>query len=333
MKRLLPFLPFLLTFQFCQVTSQNEKSVIETVLGEIDSDGLGITLVHEHVLVDFIGADSTGNHRWEIDEVALFLTPFLKEAMDRGVKTMIECTPSYLGKDPDLLKILSETTGMQFLTNVGYYGAVSGKYLPSYAFEESAEELAQRWTTEAHNGIAETKVKPGFIKIGVNEGEKLSEMDAKLVKAAAITHLETGLLIVSHTGSWKTAKAQIDLLKINNVSPGNFVWVHAQNEMDFENYRSAHQEGVWISLDGIVWDVKGHLDRLLFIKNHLDLEKVLISHDAGWYSPGEQNQNNFKGYTSLFDELIPLLYENGFTKADVDKMLIENPKRAFSLRY
>ena len=332
MKRLFLILPILLVFQFCKAPDQNENLVINTVLGEIDPNALGITLVHEHVLVDFIGADSTGNHRWERDEVASFLIPFLKEAMDRGVKTMIECTPSYLGKDPGLLKMLSEATGMQFITNVGYYGAVSGKYLPFYAFGESAEDLAKRWINDARNGIAETKVKPGFIKIGVNEGEKLSDMDAKLVKAAGITHLETGLLIVSHTGSWKTAKAQIDLLKANEVSPKSFVWVHAQNEKDFENYRLAHQEGVWISLDGIVWDVKGHLDRLLFIKNHLDLEKVLISHDAGWYSPGEQDQNKFKGYTSLFDELIPLLYDNGFTKVDVDKMLIENPRRAFSLQ-
>ncbi len=139
------------------------------------------------------------------------------------------------------------------------------------------------------------------------------------------------LLIVSHTGSWETARAQVDLLKLNQASPENFVWVHAQNEKNFENYRIASQEGVWISLDGIVWDVEGHLERLVFIRDHIGLEKILISHDAGWYSPGEQDQGSFKGYTSLFDNLVPLLFENDFTQADIDKLLIENPKKAFSI--
>jgi phosphotriesterase-related protein len=331
MKRLLIVLSLLLFLQFCQSKEQNQNPLIQTVSGEIDPDALGTTLIHEHILVDFIGADSTGFHRWDKNEVVSFILPFLKDAMDKGIRTMVECTPSYLGKDPELLKLLSEKTGMHFLTNVGYYGALSGKYLPQHAFEETAEQLAERWIKEVFNGIEETGVKPGFIKISVNEGPILSEIDAKLVKAAAITNLETGLLIVSHTGSWETARAQVDLLKLNQASPENFVWVHAQNEKNFENYRIASQEGVWISLDGIVWDVEGHLERLVFIRDHIGLEKVLISHDAGWYSPGEQDQGSFKGYTSLFDNLVPLLFENDFTQADIDKLLIENPKKAFSI--
>lgn len=332
MKKLLFLIPILLLFQCCQSPEKKEKFIIQTVAGEIRPEDLRLALIHEHVLVDFIGADSTGFHRWDKEEVVSFLIPYIREVQDRGVKTIVECTPSFLGKDPELLRLLSERTGMQFLTNVGYYGAVSGKYLPEHAYQESAEELSKRWISEAMEGIAGTGVKPGFIKISVNEGAVLSEMDAKLVKAAALTHHETGLLIVSHTGSWKTAKAQMDILKSMNVSLKNFVWVHAQNEKDFENYRIAHEEGVWISLDGVVWDVKGHLDRLLFMKEQVGLERVLISHDAGWFEPGHGGQKNFKGYTSIFDELIPLLYENGFTRSDIDLLLIENPKMALMLK-
>lgn len=325
-------IPILLFFQFCQSPEQKEKYIIQTVTGKIQPEDLGLTLIHEHVLVDFIGADSTGFHRWDKEEVVSFLIPYIREVQERGVKTIVECTPSFLGKDPELLRMLSEKTGMQFLTNVGYYGAVSGKYLPEYAYQESAEELSKRWISETGEGISGTGAKPGFIKISVNEGAVLSEMDAKLVRAAALTHHETGLLIVSHTGTWKTASAQMDILKSMNVSLENFVWVHAQNEKDFENYRIADEEGVWISLDGVVWDVKGHLDRLVFIKEQVGLERVLISHDAGWFEPGNEEQKNFKGYTSIFDELIPLLYENGFTKSDIDLLLIENPKKAFGLK-
>ncbi|WP_304516895.1 phosphotriesterase [Cecembia rubra] len=331
MKKNLFLITILLLLQCCKSPEKNGSLTIQTVNGEIEPDALGVALIHEHVLVDFIGADSTGFHRWDKEEVVSFLIPYIKEIQDRGVKTIMECTPSYLGKDPELLRLLSEKTGMQILTNVGYYGAISGKYLPEHAYQESAEQLSKRWIREAQYGIADSGIKPGFIKISVNEGSVLSGLDAKLVKAAGLTHLETGLLIVSHTGTWQTARAQMDILQSLNVPLENFVWVHAQNEKDFENYLRANKEGVWISLDGVVWDLKGHLDRLVFMKEQVGLDRVLISHDAGWYEPGLEEQKNFKGYTSIFDELIPLLYENGFTKKDLDLLLIENPKRAFSI--
>lgn len=291
---------------------------------------MGLTLIHEHILVDFIGADSTGYHRWDKDSVVQRVLPFLEEIKSKGVKTIIECTPSYLGKDPILLQKLTDLTGIRFITNTGYYGAVGEKYLPEHAFSESAEELAKRWIREFEKGIEDTGVVPGFIKISVNEGDQLSPMDRKLVQAAAITHLETGLLIVSHTGPWNTAKAEIDVLKESGVDVSNFVWVHAQAEKDFDNYLKAAEHGVWISLDGIAWDVSGHLDRILYCKENRILDRVLLSHDAGWYSPGEPNGGDFIGFTALFDELIPLLKEKGFTQQELDLMLIENPAKAFS---
>lgn len=261
------------------------------------------------------------------------LLPYLEEVKSKGVLTIVECTPSFLGKDPLLLKKLSEQSGIQFITNTGFYGAGEGKYLPNFAFSESARELADRWVNEVDHGIEETGIYPGFIKIAVNEGAALSDMDKKLVRAAAITHLETGLLIVSHTGPWNTAKAEIDVLKESGVDVSNFVWVHAQAENDFSNYLKAYEEGVWrISLDGIAWDVPGHLERIVYCKENDIMNRVMLSHDAGWYSPGEPNGGDFLGFTDLFDKLIPLLKEKGFTQKELDLLLIENPARAFSIK-
>lgn len=323
---------FLICLQSCATKLEQGRDVVISISGEIAPEEMGRTLVHEHMLVDFIGADSTGFHRWDREEVVEFLTPHIRKVQEKGVKTIVECTPSFLGKDPILLQLLSERTGMQFITNTGYYGAVSGKYLPGEINELSSEELAKRWVDEFKNGIEGTGVRPGFIKIGVNEGELLSANDQRLVQAAALTHKETGLLVVSHTGTWKTAKAQVAILKKAGINLNNFVWVHAQNEPDFENYREAVKEGVWVSLDGIVWDVEGHLQRLKFFKEQLGLDRVLISHDAGWYTPGEADQSGFKGYTSLFDELMPKLLDAGFNQDDIDKLLINNPREAFAVR-
>lgn len=310
---------------------QKETLHIRTVLGEIQPNDMGISLIHEHVLVDFIGADSTGYHRWNRADVIARVMPFLEAAKARGVKTIVECTPAYLGRDPLLLKELSEKSGIQFLTNTGYYGAVGGKYLPKIVEEATSDELAAIWIGEAKDGIENTGIKPGFIKISVNEGGTLNALDEKLVRAAALTHQATGLLIVSHTGRWATAKAQIEVLQSMNVDLGHFVWVHAQNEKDFSSYDTAHNLGVWISLDGIVWDVPGHLERLKYCREKGLLDRVLVSHDAGWYRPGEPNGGDFKGYTALFDELIPQLKSAGFSETDIDLLLVKNPQVAFSL--
>lgn len=330
MRALIPLFLFVSVFG-CSPQGSDEGKIY-TVTGEISPSEMGLTLIHEHILVDFIGADSTGYHRWDKDSVVQKVLPFLEEIKTRGVKTLVECTPSYLGKDPVLLQKLSEATGIKFITNTGYYGAVDGKYLPQHAYTESAKQLAERWIAEFLDGIENTGVKPGFIKISVNSGPHLSEIDEKLVRAAAFTQRETGLLIVSHTGTWETANAEIDVLKEEKIDLSHFVWVHAQAEKDFENYKKAAEEGVWISLDGIAWDIPGHLERIVYCKENVLLDHVLLSHDAGWYSPGEPNGGDFKGFTALFDELIPMLKEKGFTQSELDLMLIQNPGKAFSIK-
>jgi phosphotriesterase-related protein len=62
------------------------------------------------------------------------------------------------------------------------------------------------------------------------------------------------------------------------------------------------------------------------------LNRVLISHDAGWYSPGEASGGDFRGYTDIFSSLIPALQERNFTQEDFEQLLVKNPIEAFSFR-
>lgn len=292
-------------------------------------DSMGLTLIHEHMLVDFIGADSISPDRWNRDSVIVKVLPYLMEVNKHGVRTILDCTPSYLAKDPLLLKALSEKSGIQILTNTGFYGAVRGKYLPDFVQTETAEQLAERWIAEFENGIEGTGIKPGFIKISVNEANTLSPIDQKLVKAAGITHQKTGLTIASHTGTWKTASQELKILKEMEVKPSEFVWVHAQNEPDFANYEKAAEMGVWISLDGIGWAIDPYVERLLFAKENRILGNILISHDAGWFDPAKPGGGDFQPFTNIFEKLIPILTEKGFTDKDWNQLLVENPKEAF----
>jgi phosphotriesterase-related protein len=302
-----------------------------TVDGPIPMASLGITLIHEHFLVDFIGADKTNYGRWDRDRVVKKVVPYLIAAKDEGVKSFFDCTPAFLGRDPHLLKILSQKSGLNIITNTGYYGAVQNKYLPDWSLTESAGQLASRWIQEFDNGIEGTSVKPGFIKISVDPAP-LSDIHKKIVRAAALTHLKTGMIICSHTGPAPAAYEQIEILEKNGVAPKAFVWVHAQSEKDKSHYLTIAKSGAWISLDGIGWgNFDDYVETLLLLKKNNLLNRVLISHDAGWYKPDEP-EAEFKGYTNIFTELWPRLEAKGFTIMEFEQLVILNPVAAFALQ-
>ena len=303
-----------------------------TVNGRMPLVSMGTTLIHEHFLVDFIGADKINENRWNKDEVVKKVLPYLLEAKKQGVKTIFDCTPAFLGRDVVLQKTLADKSGLHIITNTGYYGAVGNKYLPAHAFTETHEQIAKRWIGEFRNGIDGTTIKPGFIKISV-DGAPLSQLHQKLVKAAAQTHLKTGLTICSHTGPALAAFEQIEILRKMGVHPSAFVWTHAQAEKNLFLHTKAARSGAWVSLDGIGWgDFDKYTDSIDNLKSAGLLNKVLISHDAGWYKPGEKDGGNFKGYTNIFTELMPLLKKKGFTKNDIDQLLVKNPAQAFAVR-
>jgi len=316
---------------FSQCSTLND-GMIMTVKGPIKATEMGVSLTHEHVLVDFIGADSVNESRWDKSKVSEKAMPYLMAIKKLGCQTFVECTPEYIGRDPILLKSLSESTGLNIITNTGYYGAANDKYVPKHAYEESAEELASRWVDEWNSGIGSTGIKPGFIKIGV-DSKTLSDIDRKLVIAAAKTHLKTGLIIASHTGPAIPAFEQMEILKEQGVSPEAFIWVHAQGEKDLSNHIKAATMGAWIGLDGIGEDnCEDYVRMIKNLKENDLLYKVLLSHDAGWYDPAKENGGEYRGYTTLFEKLIPLLKADGFSEKEIDQLMITNPAEAFSIR-
>ncbi len=320
---------FMLLLSQC---SASKDRMIMTVKGPVKASEMGVSLTHEHILVDFIGADSVNESRWDKSIVSEKAMPYLLAIKKLGCKTFVECTPEYIGRDPVLLKSLSESTGLNIITNTGYYGAANDKYVPKHAYEKSAEELASGWVDEWNNGIGSTGIKPGFIKIGV-DSKSLSDIDRKLVIAAAKTHLNTGLIIASHTGPAIPALEQLEILEKEGVDPEAFIWVHAQGEKDLSNHIKAAKMGSWIGLDGINEDNCEEYVRL--IKNLKDndlLDKVLLSHDAGWYDPAKENGGEFRGFTTLFEKLIPLLKAEGFTEKEIDQLMITNPAEAYAVR-
>lgn len=324
--------------------SENKQIVpkIITVNGPISPDSIGLTLIHEHVFLDWSKADSSKPEKWNNEEAYKIILPYLQEMKAQGVQTFLECTPVYIGRNPKLLKRLSESTGLNILTNTGFYAARNNDHIPAFAFEASVDGLANIWIKEFEEGIEDTGIYPGFIKIGMDSKPQLTEIDQKLIRAAARTHIVTGLTIVSHTGTDTTAAQELAILAEEGVAPDAFVWTHAQRGTPEGHVRLA-QKGAWISLDGMGWirpdtatnDSTGLFQYIAFLENlnsNQLLHKTLISHDAGWYTVGETNQDSYKPYTPIFDLLIPLLKRRGFSTEDFNQLLIENPQKAYTIQ-
>jgi phosphotriesterase-related protein len=306
------------------------KSVM-TVLGPIPPEKMGSTLIHEHILVDFGGAATYDPLSWNRDQVADTMLPHLLKAKRFGCSTFVDCTPNYLGRDVRLLRKLAEESGLHIITNTGYYGGSDNKFLPAHAFTETAEQLAARWTNEARKGIDQTNIRPGFIKISVNDAS-LTPISKKLITAAGLTHQQTGLTIASHTGPAVPAFEQLDILQFTlRVNPRAFIWVHAQNERDISNYVKAVKRNCWISLDGVSDEnARVYAEKLLYLKEEKCLNNVLISHDAGWFDPDKPDAT-IRSYDAIYAKLLPMLRENGFSDEEITMLLVKNPAKAFSI--
>ena len=323
--------PVLLLLTFAIAGCRHEQEIIMTVNGPLNPEELGTSLPHEHFLVDFIGADSTGYHRWNRDTVISKVLPYLLEARRAGVNTIIECTPAFLGRDPELLQRLSLLSGVNIITNTGYYGAINNKALPASAFSASADQLAEIWVNEWLKGIDATRIRPGFIKIAVSDDSILSPVHEKLVRAAARAHLKTGLTINAHTGPDAPAIAELQVLKEEGVDPSAFIWTHAQAGSQDAHIRLA-KEGAWISLDNVMVDnIEHYVAMLLNLKQHKLLHKVLISQDAGWYDVINPDSVTYRGYTAIFTHLKPALLNAGFTEQEWRLLTVRNPKEAFTI--
>jgi phosphotriesterase-related protein len=306
----------------------SDLAKVMTVRGPIPAGEIGLTLTHEHVMVDFVGADRVSRARYRADEVFAVMLPFLRAAKDRGVATFVDATPMFLGRDPKLLQRLSEATGLRILTNTGLY---KEPYLPPYAFTETAEQLAARWTREWEDGIEGTGIRPGFIKVAVNPGKPVA-VQQNILRAAALTSRRTGLTVGSHTAHGEAATESLALLRAAELPLRKFIVIHADAIPD----RAVHQQiaaaGAWVSFDGVGGrPVAEHVAMIQALLAGGHANRLLLSHDAGWYNVGEPGGGKQRAYTALTDELLPALRAAGVPEATIRQLTIANPGQAFAV--
>jgi len=297
------------------------------VTGSLDFKSAGTILPHEHVMSLF-GAPLTETPEYDRASLLAAVIPYLQKLRRLGCGTVADCTTAYFGREPELLKEISSASGIRILTNTGYYGAADDRYVPAHAYRESAEQLAARWIQEFNDGIGNSGIRPGFLKTGVDSGP-LSEIDSKLIRAAAITHRETGLTIAAHTGNNPVSvRQQLGILREEGVAPSAWIWVHAHAVEDPEALLPAADAGAWIELDGVSPEnAERHFKLVTFLRTRGYSDQVLLSHDGNSFRYGGRPAKPFDG---LFTTFIPLLRSREFETREIADLVSRNPFRALA---
>lgn len=313
---------------------------VMTVKGPIRAQDMGFTLTHEHLFANLNSYQDQMKFRLDVnlDEVVEVTLPYLLRIRELGCATLIDCTATHLGRNPVLLKRLSDASGINILTVTGNYLSADGRFMPPYVVQENTEQLAARWLKEWTDGIDGTGIRPAFIKLGM-EGGPLKPLEQKTLEAAIIAHRKSGMTIGCHIGPWRevtpghnaqSAREQIHLLEKSGLSPSCWIWIHAQNEVDSSQHIYAGKRGAWLSFDEFRPNrIERYVDLVRRMRDAGLLDRVLLSQDGGWYSAGEPRGGDFAPFHPIFTDLISALLDSGFTQADINQLFVVNPARAF----
>jgi len=293
----------------------------------IAPDELGFTLTHEHIMSNF-GGPASYDPAYDREKLIAQVLPYLRKVRALGVETIFDCTTAYFGRDVKLLKTLADSSGLNLVTNTGYYAAADDRYVPDFAYAETSEQLAKRWIDEFKNGIDGTSIRPGFIKLAFDDGAP-SAIDKKLFQAGILTHKATGLTLAVHTGNNpEAAHWQLQALQEAEVHPSAWIWTHANKVETVDPLLEAARNGAWISLDGARGDaLEKHVQFLKALKNADYLNRILLSHDGNSFPRG----GAIRPYEEILTALLPRLRTEGFTEAEIEQLTVKNPVRAFAI--
>ncbi len=304
--------------------------MLQTVTGLIGAEQAGCMLVHEHVLVGFVEDGRLTPDLYDRDEVVSAIAPLLLQLKEAGCSTMVDCAPEYLGRDPYILRQLSELTGMRLVANTGFY---KKPYLPAFVYDMSERDLADLWKREAEHGIGESGVYPGFIKIALNDGSSIDAIQLKILRAAMRASLDTGLPIQCHTIGSDVAMHAHDVMKQARFDQERFIWVHAQTFQDDDVYLRLADEGGWLSIDSISMKHYREQADLLLRMHRLGIgDRILLSQDTGWYNVGQPGGGEIHPYHRLFTDFLPAATADGVDAAWLQQCVTSHAFRAMSRR-
>ncbi|MBN1401243.1 MAG: esterase [Anaerolineae bacterium] len=299
-----------------------------TTLGPHGAEGLGIILPHEHVFVDLRPPNTPGWAEAEEEEVVRLMGPELERARAAGIGCLVEATPVGVGRRVDLVTAVSRAVHFPVVVATGIYRE---PWVPDWAREADEGGLCEWMLRELTEGIENTNVRAGWIKLSAGD-EGMTAVERRILRAAIEAALRTGAVIGSHTVRGSVAREQTDLIEQRGHDPSRFIWVHAQNEPDVAIHRELARRGVWIEYDGLGGGQtdEHYVERILRLLDAGFGERMMLSHDRGWYQPGEPGGGTPRPFTYLVESFLPKLRAAGVDEDTVAQLTQRNPFRAYA---
>lgn len=337
-----------------------------TVLGPIPAGDLGVTLMHEHLLVDatpwFQEPEEATRRALARRPVSINMLGILKndpflckdncQLLDEpvaieevarfqrsGGRTVVDPTCRGIGRDPKALQRISRATELHVIMGAGYYLEPSHPgYVRGMDIEDVAEEI-ERDVTEGLKGV-----KAGIIgEIGISAG--FTSEEEKVLRGAARAQARTGVPLEVHLPGWERHAGRVlDVVGEEGADLTRTILCHMNpSGEDFEYQAGLAARGAWLEYDMIGMDfyyadqeAQSPSDQqngraLERLKDAELLDHVLLSQDV--FVKIQLTRYGGTGYAHILDYFMPRLRRHhGFTEENSRQLLVENPRRVFAER-
>ncbi|MEM7129408.1 MAG: hypothetical protein AAF702_23955 [Chloroflexota bacterium] len=316
--------------------------MIQTVLGPIQTDELGICLPHEHIWcdqrlcprTDLLGVTRSTATYMRLDNFEQ-MTAELIAYREAGGNSIVEVTCDGWGRDLDVLARLSEASGVHIIATAGFY---IEPCMPGFVAELSDDELADHITKELVDGIGESQRRCGVVKSAIHRSH-VEGIEEKVLRAVAAAQQRTGVVITTHTTGSRRQEVpggtvgvqQLAILKEIGVDPSRFIVGHADERPDIDVLSAFADEGCYIQFDVIGkehWmldQTRAELIQALIERGYV--RSLMISHDRN--RGHEMRFGGGSGYCHIFESFLPRLRTLGVSDEQIQTIMVENPARAF----
>ncbi len=315
---------------------------IQTATGDISVADLGVTLMHEHIFVLTTEVEQNYPGGWDEEERVADAVRKLRRLKERGVDSLVDLTVVGLGRCIPRIQRIAEQVDLNIVVATGLY--VFNDLPLQFTFQDPAtfyagrEVLVEMFTADIEHGIADTGVRAGMLKCATDE-PGLTPGVERVLRAVAKTHRATGVPISTHThAATRRGLEQQRVFTEEGIDLSRVVIGHCGDTDELPYLRELMEAGSTIGMDRFGIDVILGFEQRVATVAALCAEgyagQMVLSHDTcahfRWLEPEQLRalSPNWH-FLHILEDVLPALRARGVTQAQIDQMLVENPRRIF----
>ncbi|MEU2602058.1 aryldialkylphosphatase [Streptomyces hirsutus] len=321
-----------------------ESNTVNTVLGPVAAEELGVVSVHEALLSVVPGAEYAYDVTLDRAEIFETLAAKLKDFRAHGGGTLVDSTGMFHGRDVRLYEALSRTTGVHIVASTGQgpEEMLGGYFLTPQTNPPTpwpAEKFADLFTKEITEGMVVPRVErrgaAGLVATTATP-DGMTATDESLFRGAARTALSTGVAVSIRYGS--DALHDLDVV-LDEKLPADRVVVGGLDRKDAVAAGAPLEiarRGAYAALDHVGAQDDAHLtddERAVLVAELVRAgfgNRILLSSSATGVAKG--HSGNDLPYSYVLTTFVPLLKARGLSDEDTRRILVENPRDLLSAR-